>query len=346
MEPVPVDPAHFAKTAHHLMASKMYSLASCVMLFYDIALTMPDEVEKIWMQPRFTYMTLLWTLNRYVAPLGYMVIIASFHMDWPPETCDRYILYPEALKIVITLVIGIIFILRLYAIYGKSTVVAVVGMVLLVAELCIKIWAFTDGARLDLPEGLVGCILVGRNHLRFSFTWISELIFDTIVFLLTFHRTLRHYRFQHRSGQPGSRRPHTLIHLIMKDGVTYFAVIFAANAITASIFLWSPEPGIKPINASFSTLITSLMVSRLILNLKSAAQTASVWASGGRVSGVSQSDDDEAPYRHHHRQTYVVSDVPEDDISKEAEGGRAEGFMGDEAGDWQDLFFELVEKVE
>lgn len=60
-------------------------------------------------------------------------------MNWPPETCDRYILYPEALKIVITLVIGIIFILRLYAIYGKSTVVAVVGMVLLVAELCIKI---------------------------------------------------------------------------------------------------------------------------------------------------------------------------------------------------------------
>jgi hypothetical protein len=61
------------------------------------------------------------------------------------------------------------------------------------------------------------------------------------------------------------------------------------------------------------------MVSRLILNLKSAAQTTSVWASGGRVSGVSQSADDEAPYRHHHRQTYVVSDVPEDDISKEAE---------------------------
>ena len=60
-------------------------------------------------------------------------------MDWPTETCDRYILYPEALKIVITLVIGIIFILRLYAIYGKSTLVAVVGMVLLVAELCIKI---------------------------------------------------------------------------------------------------------------------------------------------------------------------------------------------------------------
>jgi hypothetical protein len=40
-----------------------------VMIFYDIALTMPDEVEKIWMQPRFTYMTLLWTLvSMYFLP--------------------------------------------------------------------------------------------------------------------------------------------------------------------------------------------------------------------------------------------------------------------------------------
>lgn len=68
-----------------------------------------------------------------------MVIIASFHMDWSPATCDRYVLYPEALKIVMTLVIGVIFVLRLYAIYGKNTTIAAVGGALLVAELCVKI---------------------------------------------------------------------------------------------------------------------------------------------------------------------------------------------------------------
>ena len=95
MDPVPLDPAHLAKTAHYLyvslqsfafqeprltissrprMASKMYSLAACVMLFYDIALTMLDEVEKIWMQPQYTYMTLLWTLVS-MCPLPYLFLV-------------------------------------------------------------------------------------------------------------------------------------------------------------------------------------------------------------------------------------------------------------------------------
>ena len=70
------------------------------MLFYDIAITFGDEVERIWKQ-RFTGATVLWFLvssivsrirfvliladpaaslairvqNRYLSPLGYIVII-------------------------------------------------------------------------------------------------------------------------------------------------------------------------------------------------------------------------------------------------------------------------------
>ena len=42
------------------------SLSSAVMLFYDIAITFGDEVERIWKQ-RFTGATILWFL---VSPLG------------------------------------------------------------------------------------------------------------------------------------------------------------------------------------------------------------------------------------------------------------------------------------
>ena len=74
------------------MAAKMFSLASCgegldmsktasalclkvyriaVMLFYDIAITFGDEVEKIWKQ-RFTGATVLWFMvsdvNRILPP--------------------------------------------------------------------------------------------------------------------------------------------------------------------------------------------------------------------------------------------------------------------------------------
>ena len=66
------------------------------MLFYDMAITFSDEVEKIWKQ-RFTGATVLWFMvrspnapvvtphtmlsvirsfqNRYLSPLGYIIII-------------------------------------------------------------------------------------------------------------------------------------------------------------------------------------------------------------------------------------------------------------------------------
>lgn len=65
------------------------------MLFYDMFLTFGDEVEKIWKQP-FTGATILWFLvrifsatitfsfthaikNRYLTPLGYVVITVSVY---------------------------------------------------------------------------------------------------------------------------------------------------------------------------------------------------------------------------------------------------------------------------
>ncbi|PFH49358.1 hypothetical protein AMATHDRAFT_81343 [Amanita thiersii Skay4041] len=254
-----VDP-QFASTAEHLMAAKMFSLASCVMIFYEVLITMDEEVERIWKR-KFTPVTFLWFLNRYLSPLGYIVIIVSFHDPWSIPVCNRYVLFPEALKIVTSFTIGVIFILRLYAIYQRSTAMVIAGTMLLAAELAVKIWAFTDGTSLTLPPGLVGCILVGRHDARFVCTWIAELVFDSVVFFATLIRVISHHRVLKRTTHL------TLIDVIMRDGVVYFAVIFIANLVTVLMFLLAP-PDIKAVNASFSTLITSLMVSRLMLNLR------------------------------------------------------------------------------
>ncbi|GLB38920.1 hypothetical protein LshimejAT787_0600820 [Lyophyllum shimeji] len=254
--------AELTRTASHLMAAKMFSLASCVMLFYDIALTLGDEVERVWLR-KFTPITALWFLNRYLSPLGYIVIITSFHMRWSEEVCNRYVLFPEALKVVTSCTIGVVFIIRLYAIYSRSTAVVVVGALCLAGEIGVKIWSFTDGTHLKLPEGLVGCILVGRHDYRFVCTWIVELAFDSVVFFATLYRVIEHNRMRHGTAL-------NLLNLILRDGVMYFGVIFVANLLTVLMFLLAP-PDIKAMNASFSTLITSLMVSRLILNLRGAA---------------------------------------------------------------------------
>lgn len=269
--------AKLTSIAGHLMAAKMFSLAACVMLFYDIALTMGDEVERVWLR-KFTPMTGLWFLNRYLSPLGYVVIITSFHQPWSKEVCNRYVLFPEALKIVTSFTIGVVFIIRTYAIYSRSTTVAVVGALCLAVELGIKIWSFTDGTSLTLPEGIIGCILVGRNDSRFVFTWIAELAFDSVMFFATLYRVVQQNRMRHGSAL-------NLLNLILRDGVMYFAVIFIANLVTVLMFLLAP-PDIKAINASFSTLITSLMVSRLILNLRGAADKGIVVQSAIEMSAT------------------------------------------------------------
>lgn len=230
---VSLSPHEATEIAGHLMAAKMYNLASCVMLFYDMFITFGDEVEKIWKQ-KFTVATVLWFMNRYLSPLGYIVVLVSFHdPDWSKSVCNRYVLYPEALKIVTAAAIGVIFILRLYSIYGRSMIVLSVISGLLLAELGVKIWAFTDGTSVNLPPGLVGCILTGKDNSgdRFVFTWVAELIFDTAVFFATLSRTLVIYR-RHRRG---AAIP--LIKIMMRDGIIYFAVIFAANVVTVALFL-------------------------------------------------------------------------------------------------------------
>ncbi|KAF8338615.1 hypothetical protein F5887DRAFT_982075 [Amanita rubescens] len=247
------------------MVLKMVSLSACVMLFYDIMLTFADEVELIWSR-RFSFVSVLWYLNRYVTPLGYIIITVSFHDPWSKSVCDRYVLFPEALKIITCFAIGVIFILRLYALYNRSMVVVSLGCLLLATELGVKIWAFTCGTSLQLPPGLVGCILVGRTSLRFASTWISELVFDLIVFLATIHQAILNNSEIHKS------QGISLFDLVVRDGVIYFAIIFVANSVTVLMFIFAPED-LKAINASFSTLITSLMVSRLILNLRSVVES-------------------------------------------------------------------------
>ncbi|TFK23019.1 hypothetical protein FA15DRAFT_595049, partial [Coprinopsis marcescibilis] len=206
-----------------------------VMVFYDMALTSGQEIQVIWMAPKYNYMTILWALNQYLTPIGYIIIIIIILHP-----------VPETLKIITAFVIGVIFIIRIHTLYGKKKLITGVVCGLLAVQLAVKTWAFTDGTRLVLPGGLVGCILTGKHGFRMAFTWIGELFFDTVIFAMTLWRAISYYRLQ-------KRNPKSLFTLIGRDGVVYFGVIFAANVMNVSFYL-AAQPDLKAVNASFSTL--------------------------------------------------------------------------------------------
>ncbi|QRV77946.1 hypothetical protein RhiJN_05961 [Ceratobasidium sp. AG-Ba] len=115
--------------------------------------------------------------------------------------------------------------------------------------------------RVPLPEGLVGCIMGGHGPYMAAL-WLAPLAMDTVITGLTIFKTMQYLRQRH--GQV------RLIHVILRDGLLYFAVILVANLLNCVIYYVAP-PDLKVIGASFSQIITIIMISRLQLNLRSSS---------------------------------------------------------------------------
>ncbi|KJA19153.1 hypothetical protein HYPSUDRAFT_907934 [Hypholoma sublateritium FD-334 SS-4] len=263
--PPPLSEPLIAHIAHDLMALKMYSLATFVMFYYDTLITFGDEVERVWKR-KFTWFTVLWFLNRYVPLIGFAIFILAFHDSaWTrnDKFCDVIAFTPGVLGFITSTVIDLIFIVRLYATFSANKAILYFMVPFLCAKEAVVIWSVSSGHRQPLPPGLVGCILVpGSSSLRFTALWIAQLTFDTTVFVLTAYRAFKLSRIARGGVQ-------SLIDMIMRDGVIYFAVIFIADFVNVLTFLLAPAD-LQAVNASLTISIGPLMVSRLILNLRGA----------------------------------------------------------------------------
>ncbi|CAE7222334.1 unnamed protein product [Rhizoctonia solani] len=113
--------------------------------------------------------------------------------------------------------------------------------------------------RVELPRGLVGCIQGGNGSYGAAF-WLAPLATDSVIFGMTVFKSLE-YMCRTRCRVP-------LIHVILRDGILYFMVILSANLFNCLVYYLAP-PSLKVVGASFSQIITVVMISRLQLNLRS-----------------------------------------------------------------------------
>ncbi|KAF4616037.1 hypothetical protein D9613_011373 [Agrocybe pediades] len=243
-------PESLAQAVMHLQAGKYFQIAAYVMLIYDHLLTFSVEVERIW-KPKFSGASILFLINRYATPLQFIVIIDAFQD--PIWTKDG------ASTIALIAVCEAIMILRVYALYGRSNwILGFLGF-LWALQIVLSSVGIKTGFAVPLPPGLVGCIFSGSSPL-FPAIWVTPLITDTCIFALTMWRT-RAYLVRRSTGTP-------TLQLFMRDGFLYFFAILAANLLNMLLFFIAPAD-LRAIAASFSQLLTSTMVSRLVLNLRS-----------------------------------------------------------------------------
>ncbi|KAJ3504842.1 hypothetical protein NLJ89_g7729 [Agrocybe chaxingu] len=93
--------------------------------------------------------------------------------------------------------------------------------------------------------------------------WVSPLVIDTTIFLLTLWRTRQYLKLSERIP---------VLNIFVRDGIMYFFTICLMNLANALLFFLGPE-SLKPVLAPFSAMMTAMLISRLILNLRSSGST-------------------------------------------------------------------------
>ncbi|KAG7098242.1 hypothetical protein E1B28_000206 [Marasmius oreades] len=231
------------------------------------SITFGDEVERIWKR-QITGASVLFLLNRYLTPIQFGFEIDAFNNPrWSTYSnvlkgfsCDRVVAFEGYATVALVTVCELIMILRVFALYGRNYWILSFLLALLAGHVIISSYGLSVGMRAPLTAGFVGCIFTGPpRETLFPAIWYAPVVVDFIIFGFTLHRTMKYSRAL------GSSTP--LLRQFTRDGVLYFAIIFSANMINVLVYELAVQD-LKAIGASFSQMITSVMISRLVLNLR------------------------------------------------------------------------------
>ncbi|KAJ3509914.1 hypothetical protein NLJ89_g4963 [Agrocybe chaxingu] len=224
------------------------------LLVYEYCLTFVAEVERFWSVRGINWASGLFYLNRYMVLVGHIpVMIEYFWSTSNPDKlrmlvlitsitlilhnfdprCDRLQAYHQYLAVVIQFVVACMLIMRMYALYGRSRFV-------------LALYVCVTAAAGALPAGI-----------RFAAAWSGMLIFDSLVFGMTLYKSLTLPRL----------RGVNLISVLLRDGSMYFGIIMASNFANVLTFLLG-GPFTRGVPTTFTNVISSVMISRLMLNLR------------------------------------------------------------------------------
>lgn len=240
-------------------------LSALTLLIYDHTLTLVDELP-FWNNP-LSLSSFWFFLNRYFALVGNTLATGLEFLASNSETryliCDRVNLFRQSVVIINVLVVAVLLSMRTYALYNRSKTILASLLLIGLSLVGVAIW-FTFGldvAALFIPQ-LNGCHtgIPSNAAYRFAGAWEANLAFDTFIFLLTFFRT-----WSRRSGL--SLWSTSLVALILRDGILYFAAITMVNFANV-LMLYFATPYLRASLSTFTATMCVTLISRLMLNLR------------------------------------------------------------------------------
>lgn len=270
-----------ADLVYQLRIKNVFSFVGVCILYYDHLITFGDEVRQVWSRPKRAG-AYWFFFSRYFAFFTNLAAMVSQNAKFgmSPQGCRQYNLFRQLDLVATQTLVGVLLTMRLYALYERSKRILALMVVAGTSVLAISAYAVV-GTESMAADPVTGCHigLSQASGLRLAAAWIALFAYDSITIVLTVRKSFlsMHRRLATRNNTP-------LLWLIMRDGAAYFAVMALANMANVIMFCLG-APFIKSSLAGCSSCISVTVMSRLMLNLHSIADTG-ISTVGGMRDGM------------------------------------------------------------
>ncbi|KAI0656193.1 hypothetical protein C8Q70DRAFT_921847 [Cubamyces menziesii] len=260
------DDVYSAESNH---VNRVFAAIAFGILWYDFVLTLPLEVERYWKGGR-SWASIFFFLNRYMTVLSHIPVVVEFFAAMPESVrcnrrCRKLQLYHQILAALTQCIVGVLLMLRTYALYNRSRKV-----VYLLTSICalggaVSVWAIVSVRGLHVPSFqdvaiYTGCDLTlteKQSVIHLAAAWSSILVFDATVFVLTLVQALR----------VGRTWSHSLFYVMLRDGerrTRMLVMCYLSNILTYIL----AEPVYKGVSTTMTNVISSTLITRLMLNIR------------------------------------------------------------------------------
>jgi len=240
------------------------ALVGFTVLCYDYVLTLGMEMSRFWSPLQFSWGTVIFLLNRYVALFGHVpVMVEIFLQHHTDDVCHILHVYHQYLAIIVQILVTVIMITRNYALWGSSRKILVSLLILVAVVLAFGGWSLFSGKSDDNDygpyNGVLGCQFAISTDQSYHMggAWIGVVLFDSIIFALTVYKSLR----LRRSGE------RTIVDVLLRDGSVYFAVM-SITTLSNSLTYMVGRPFTRGVLTPITNVFSSVVATRLMLNIR------------------------------------------------------------------------------
>ncbi|KAJ7362338.1 hypothetical protein DFH08DRAFT_840743 [Mycena albidolilacea] len=244
------------------------NLVAFTLLYYEYFITLELEVSRFW-GLRFNVPNVLFFANRYGMLLGTIPIVVQYFWTTEPTPhkhaiCQTLHVYHEWFAVVTQTIIGVMLILRTYALYERNK--RVLGLMVFVSLGVIgtSAWSIIAGPAAKLGDEVfqldlyIGCSsgISFSQSIGLASAWGGMGLFDSTIFILTLYKALSR-------RTPGL----DLVTVLLRDGSIYFGIILLVNVANILTYVVA-TPYTRGAPTTLANVISSIMISRLNFHLR------------------------------------------------------------------------------